>query len=182
MSNAVGNCQVRPKGHRGAQERLKLPKSLLSGRIMYLPTRSASFFVFALTRLWTLNPVCRQERRRSAHSGLRSSLRTRKSRTSLAKISARPNGDCRARKCVTYSPAVFIPTGPRRWATRAREHGALVNRVRYSKPCPQATSRRNSAWHSSDNYCLETAEPPDTRSVRPWWCGRGSPQGDSLSR
>jgi len=33
---------------------------------MYLPTRSASLFVLARTRLWTLNPVCRQERRHSA--------------------------------------------------------------------------------------------------------------------
>jgi hypothetical protein len=27
-----------------------------SGRIMYFPTRSASSFVLALTRLWTMNP------------------------------------------------------------------------------------------------------------------------------
>ncbi len=32
-----------------------------SGRIMYFPTRSASAFVLARTRLWTLKPVCRQE-------------------------------------------------------------------------------------------------------------------------
>ena len=37
-----------------------------SGRIMYFPTRSASLIVLARTRLWTLNPVCRQERIRSA--------------------------------------------------------------------------------------------------------------------
>jgi hypothetical protein len=33
----------------------------------------------ALTRLWTEKPVCRQESNRSAHSGLRSSRRTRSS-------------------------------------------------------------------------------------------------------
>jgi hypothetical protein len=53
---------------------------------MYLPTLLASSLVLALTRLWTLNPVCRQERRRLTHSGLRSSLRTRSARTSRAKI------------------------------------------------------------------------------------------------
>lgn len=42
------------------------------GLIMYFPTRSASVFVPALTRLWTEKPVCRQERILSAHSGLRS--------------------------------------------------------------------------------------------------------------
>ena len=58
------------------------------GRIIYFPTRSASFFVLARTRLWTLKPVCLQESKRSAHSGLRSSLRTRSARTSRAKSEA----------------------------------------------------------------------------------------------
>jgi len=44
---------------------------------MYLPTRSASAFVLALTKLWTLKPLCRQERILSARSGLSSSLRIR---------------------------------------------------------------------------------------------------------
>jgi hypothetical protein len=44
---------------------------------MYFPTRSASVFVLALTLLWTEKPVCRQESKRSAHAGLKSSLRTR---------------------------------------------------------------------------------------------------------
>lgn len=43
---------------------------------MYFITRSASLFVLIRTWLWKLNPVCRQERRRSAHSGLRISLWT----------------------------------------------------------------------------------------------------------
>ncbi len=60
----------------------------ISGRIMYFSTRSASAFGLARTKLLTLKPVCRQERIRSAHSGLNSSLRTRSARTSRAKISA----------------------------------------------------------------------------------------------
>jgi len=55
---------------------------------MYFPTRSASGFVLARTRLWRLKPVCRQERMRSAHSGLSSSLRTSIARTSRAKTPA----------------------------------------------------------------------------------------------
>jgi len=55
---------------------------------MYFPTRSASSLVFARTRLWTLNPVCLQERIRSAHSGLSNPLLARNLSTSLAKISA----------------------------------------------------------------------------------------------
>jgi len=39
----------------------------------YFSMRSASLFVLARTRLWTLNPVWRQERILLAHSGLRSS-------------------------------------------------------------------------------------------------------------
>ena len=35
--------------------------------------RSASSFALVLTRLWTLKPAWRQESKRSAHSGLRSS-------------------------------------------------------------------------------------------------------------
>ena len=41
------------------------------GRIVYFPTSSASLFSLARTQLWTLNSVCRLERRQSAHSGLR---------------------------------------------------------------------------------------------------------------
>jgi hypothetical protein len=37
-----------------------------------LPTPSAPVFVSTRTRLWTLKPVCRQARIRSAHSGPRS--------------------------------------------------------------------------------------------------------------
>jgi len=37
---------------------------------------------------WTLNPVCRQDRIRAAHSGLKSPLLTRNARTSRPKISA----------------------------------------------------------------------------------------------
>jgi hypothetical protein len=43
---------------------------------MSFPTRSALSLVLALTRLWTLKPVYRQERTRSAHSGLRNSRPT----------------------------------------------------------------------------------------------------------
>jgi len=50
--------------------------------------RSASTLVVARTRLWSEKPVCCQERMRSAHSGLRSSLRTRSAKTSRAKISS----------------------------------------------------------------------------------------------
>ena len=45
---------------------------------MYFPTRSASIFVLARARLWTGNPECRQERRRSAHSGLQGHRRIAK--------------------------------------------------------------------------------------------------------
>ena len=55
---------------------------------MYLPTRSASGFILALTKLWTLKPLCRQERILSPHSGLISSFPTRNIRTSRAKILA----------------------------------------------------------------------------------------------
>ena len=51
---------------------------------MYFPTRSASGFVLVRTRLWTLKPVCRQERMRSAHSGLRSSRPTRNAKVIVA--------------------------------------------------------------------------------------------------
>jgi len=44
---------------------------------MYFPTRSASGLVVARTRLWTEKPVWRQDSKRSAHSGLRSSRPTR---------------------------------------------------------------------------------------------------------
>jgi hypothetical protein len=42
-----------------------------TGRTMYFPTRSASIFVRARTRLWTLKPLCRHERIRSPHSSRR---------------------------------------------------------------------------------------------------------------
>ena len=56
--------------------------------IMYFPIRSASGFLLVHIWLWTLKPGWRQESKRSAHSGLRSSRPTRNDRTSRAKISA----------------------------------------------------------------------------------------------
>ena len=92
-----------------------------TGRIMYFPTRSASGFVLARTRLWTLKPVCRQERMRSAHSGLSSSLRTRNPRTSRAKISASRESSIRG--ILWKTPALSIPpsvTRKWRWGWRLK--------------------------------------------------------------
>ncbi len=47
--------------------------------------RQTPAFVLVRTKLWTLKPVCGQERMRSAHSGLRSSRPTRNDSTSRAK-------------------------------------------------------------------------------------------------
>jgi len=74
---------------------------------MYLPTRSASLFVVARTRLCTEKPVCRQESMRSAHSGLRISRPTRNDRISRAKTSASLKSSIRG--ILWKTPALSTP-------------------------------------------------------------------------
>jgi hypothetical protein len=81
----AGTIHSRHGGRMASRNRNKRQSNAGMGRTMYLPTRSASFLVLARTRRKTEKPVWRQERRRSAHSELRSSLWTRNPRSSRAK-------------------------------------------------------------------------------------------------
>jgi len=102
---------------------------------MYFPTRSASGFVLARTRLWTLKPVCRQERMRSAHSGLSNSLRTSIASTSRAKISASRESSIRGISWKTPATYIFvfvIRLGP--VVVRARQGSGLRLVIRLVSP------------------------------------------------